>query len=80
MNDARRKNPMTTCNGCASTWSGLSVCHCSICHRTFTGLSAFDKHRLRGQCCNPADRGLVRIVRQAWAGWGSAREDTRWQE
>lgn len=33
------------CGGCENTWTALGACHCSVCHRTFVGLSAFDAHR-----------------------------------
>jgi hypothetical protein len=34
------------CNGC-SGWhtAGLSACHCTLCHETFTTPSGFDRHR-----------------------------------
>lgn len=47
------------CGGCPNTWTGLAMAHCSACHRTFSGVSGFDQHRLRGVCVNPAERGLV---------------------
>ncbi|WP_435406221.1 FDXHR family putative zinc-binding protein [Mycolicibacterium phlei] len=46
---------MTTCSRCDVEWSGTLTMHCSGCHRTFTGLTAFDKHRTgshaRGRYC-----------------------------
>lgn len=36
---------MNTCNGCGSAWGGALTAHCSNCHKTFSGLTAFDKHR-----------------------------------
>lgn len=31
---------------CGSCWPGPSrICHCEGCHRTFTGVKAFDVHR-----------------------------------
>ncbi|AMS02661.1 hypothetical protein BJD55_gp105 [Gordonia phage Yvonnetastic] len=33
------------CGGCDSEWSGLNTCHCAGCHQTFSGLTAFVKHR-----------------------------------
>lgn len=42
------------CGGCAATWTGLKVCHCAGCHETFSVVSWFDRHRVRGKCINPA--------------------------
>lgn len=43
---------------CGANWTGLTVAHCSACHRTFAGPSLFDKHRTargeHGKCINPA--------------------------
>jgi hypothetical protein len=33
------------CNGCRNWWTGLGAAHCSSCHQTFTGVSAFELHR-----------------------------------
>ena len=30
------------CGGCDNRWTGLRACHCSACHRTFTGIRGFD--------------------------------------
>jgi hypothetical protein len=68
------------CAGCGGRWTGLGVCHCSGCHRTFTGISAFDQHRLGGHCENPASRGLVPIARRYWSGWGKPGEDPRFTD
>jgi hypothetical protein len=38
------------CGGCDTRWTGANVCHCAACHRTFTGVSGFDRHRVRGVC------------------------------
>lgn len=47
-----------TCGGCDTRWTGFNRCHCSGCHRTFSGLALFDAHRrdIRGvgTCLNPA--------------------------
>ena len=39
-----------TCGGCGSTWSGLSRCHCSRCHRTFATVTVFDRHQVAARC------------------------------
>lgn len=36
---------MSSCGKCHATWTGANTCHCGGCCQTFTGLSAFDKHR-----------------------------------
>lgn len=48
-----------TCSGCTAKWSGVTRAHCSGCHRTFTGVSAFDRHREDGACLDPASLGMV---------------------
>lgn len=51
---------LLTCGGCPSRWSGLGRAHCSACHLTFTGVSAFDRHRSsEGTCLLPTDLGMV---------------------
>jgi hypothetical protein len=41
------------------------VCRCGSCGVTFADTIAFDRHRLRGRCADPAERGLVPL----WSGW-----------
>ena len=36
---------MTICPRCQNRWTGFKTVHCTGCHQTFTGISAFDKHR-----------------------------------
>lgn len=55
-------------NCCGAWWTGLSTCHCAGCHVTFTGISAFDKHRVHGRCVDPVTIGLVPADRE-WIGW-----------
>ncbi len=40
-------------------------CRCSSCHVTFADVAAFDRHRYRGHCHDPRERGLVPL----WNGW-----------
>jgi hypothetical protein len=35
------------------------MAHCPTCHRTFGGVTGFDKHRSHGECLDPATLGLV---------------------
>jgi len=48
-----------TCGGCPARWTLHRRAHCSGCHLTFTGISAFDQHRVHGACAAPAAVGLV---------------------
>lgn len=75
------------CGTCGAIWTGLIACHCSGCHETFTGLSAFDIHRVGGQCCDPAaivnkkgEHRLVRVDKPHWSGWACPGDDTRWAD
>lgn len=38
-----------------------SQAHCSVCHRTFGGLSGFDKHRRHGVCLDPATQRMREV-------------------
>jgi len=76
-----------TCGRYRAHWTGLGTTHCSGCHRTFTGVTAFDIHRRGGQCHDPAtvlDRNgeprLVPVTRRYWIGWGQPGQDTRWDD
>lgn len=71
-----------TC-GCGARWGGLSTGHCTGCHRTFTGITAFDKHRSGSHsadtrhCVDPATVGLIDANR-AYACWGFPSGDRDW--
>lgn len=59
-----------TCRGCPATWTGLGRAHCSAphCHRTFTSVTGFDRHRRRdGSCHHPANVGLVQRPDGLWS-------------
>lgn len=57
---------LARCGGCTTTWTGGGIAHCARCHRTFTTVANFDRHRAGGQCADPASRGLVRNGRGQW--------------
>jgi hypothetical protein len=59
-----------TCS-CGARWSGTNTCHCGNtgCHRTFTGLSAFDRHRSGGTCNDPAALGMAIAPGRAYEAW-----------
>lgn len=40
----------------------------SLCHRTFTSVSAFTAHRRKSECVNPETLGMVPADRK-WRGW-----------
>ena len=47
------------CDACHQGWTGKRRCHCMTCHRTFSSTTAFDQHRRRGACLDPAGVGLI---------------------
>lgn len=68
-----------TCGGCPTRWTGQATCHCAACHYTFTGLSAFDRHRKEFTCRPPAEVGLVEHERggsnSPYVAWGRPGDD-----
>lgn len=43
-----------TCR-CGRTWTGLNQAHCAICHRHFSSVAHFDRHRPSYDgCLDPA--------------------------
>ncbi len=62
---------------CGSSWTGFETCHCRGCHHTFLGDRAFAAHRVRGHCRAPETRGLVKIHRAHWTGWGWPKQRDR---
>ena len=67
--------PRVGCAGCAQRWGGIKTSHCSACHTTFSGITAFDKHRTGShandtrRCLTPEEAGLVRLSRR-YECWG----------
>lgn len=62
------------CARCTARWNGYLTAHCGACHETFTGITAFDKHRdgshTKGRYCRtPKDVGLVLSGRN-YSCWG----------
>lgn len=55
---------------CQRWWTGAERSHASCCHRTFSSLSAFDRHRKGGRCNDPAAMGLVARVKPFGELWG----------
>ncbi len=74
---------MTICRDCDSRWTGLNEAHCASCHRTFGGITGFDKHKvLTGGCLDLATLGMTEVVRVGHTCWvrssGSASRDAPW--
>ena len=68
------------CPKCRLGWGGLNTAHCTACHQTFTGISAFDKHRTGSHakdtryCLGPLTIGLVDAGRE-YPCWGFPGRD-----
>jgi hypothetical protein len=66
---------MHVCGKCAARWGGLTTAHCSACHRTFTTVANFDRHRAGSHapgirhCLDPATVGFVDAGRE-YPCWG----------
>jgi hypothetical protein len=51
---------MSCVGDCAATITpGRAHCGAVGCHRTFGGVSGFDRHRRNGECLDPAELGMV---------------------
>lgn len=48
--------------GCceAGPFGGSRICHCAACHETFSGVYAFDTHKLMEGCRDPETCGLIK--------------------
>lgn len=46
---------------CGVRWTGLHTSHCGAhgCHRTFSGITAFDRHQTPEGCQDPARLGMA---------------------
>jgi hypothetical protein len=60
---SERTPNMIHCAKCDNEWGGMNTSHCAGCHTTYSGLTAFDKHRVGGRCATPAEAGLVQSSR-----------------
>lgn len=84
-----RETPANTasCGGCEARWRGIGIAHCATCHRSFSGIRLFDKHRRRDRCVDPLDildpQGylLMNLIEGVWRGHADeamrARLDSR---
>ena len=72
----------TITRGCGARWTGPSRSHCAGCHLTFSGQTAFEKHRKTGICLTPEEAGLIprpdrkgNTVLYGWPGtWAPEKE------
>ncbi|MEU4133626.1 FDXHR family putative zinc-binding protein [Streptomyces wuyuanensis] len=55
---------------CGRWWTGTERSHCGGCHETFTGLTAFERHRKGLRCNPPAEVGLVARQKPYGTLWG----------
>ncbi|MFC8182425.1 hypothetical protein ACFULT_26435 [Rhodococcus sp. NPDC057297] len=63
------KAGMAICPRCQKRWGGMNTCHCTGCHTTFSGITAFDAHRRGGICSPPMIVGL-RLTDRAYECYG----------
>jgi hypothetical protein len=77
-----RTRPADTasCGGCEARWRGIGQAHCAACHRSFSAVSLFDRHRRRDVCLDPLDirdrdgYAAMRLVDGVWRGREMADE------
>ncbi len=75
---------MITCAACGDSWTGRNLCHCSACHQTFTGITAFDRHRVGDhfagtrRCTEPAEVQLLRNHNGHWAAQPDPTSPNPW--
>jgi hypothetical protein len=73
--NSAREAGMVARTKCGAHWGGSKTCHCTVCHRSFTVVRAFDAHRRgsyepdRRRCVDPATVGLIDAGR-AYPCWG----------
>ena len=60
---------------CKQWWTGAERSHCGGCHRTFTSLTSFEKHRKGLRCNDPATVGLVARQKPYGELWGLPAPD-----
>jgi len=74
------------CGKCDSRWGGYRTAHCAQCHKTFSGIDAFDKHldidyrRPSGTEVACKEPRVCRLVVNSLGYWGSdqPRPGTVW--
>lgn len=74
---------MTTCK-CGATWSGKRLEHCTVCHETFTGTSAGDKHRTgtywpdERRCLSVDEMAAKGMTRNRNGHWTTGGDGSAW--
>lgn len=62
---------------CVRPSHGTRNAHCSVCHKTFSGVRNFDRHRSRGVCITPVQLNLTER-RGVWGYWDTLGERRWW--
>lgn len=79
-----RYNGEIRCGGCDEHWKGLDAAHCSVCHRSFTSRTGFDRHRTgpvdQRRCVDPPKIGyelkpLTRGQSRGYEIWGRVNRE-----
>ena len=63
--------------GCAPLRPASRICHCTSCHRTFTAVTSFEKHRRDSACIDPVTVGLELKASGRWGRPGAEQADTQ---
>ncbi len=70
------------CPRCPNRWTGHNTAHCPTCHQTFTGITAFDRHRTgshtTGRTCLPPTQAGLADAGRNYPCWGHPTTDKRW--
>ena len=73
--------PPFACPRCDTRWGGPLTCHCTACHRTFSGITAFDKHRTgshtKGRSCLDPETAV--FERADGTTWGLVKLGRRYE-
>lgn len=67
------------CPRCPSRWNGANTSHCTSCHITFAGVSAFDAHRdgtASHRVCLPPERAGLVLADRSYPCWALPSPDT----
>lgn len=81
MTATRRRKAL--CPDCGVGWDGRNICHCAVCHMTFTAVGGFDAHRTgpdeHRQCRTPDEMIDLGYEPNAYNQWRKpAPADHKW--